>query len=147
MAADAQVVAITGRNEKLQARLEQQARHASRTVIVQGFTERVHEWMRAADLVVTKPGGLTVAEALACGLPLVIVNPIPGQETRNSDFLLENGAGIKVNNVRLLGHRVSMLLREPARMAALRAAAARLARPYAAREIVTDALQLIGAGG
>jgi len=147
MAADAQVVAITGRNEKLKARLQQQARFASRTVIVQGFTERVHEWMRAAHLVVTKPGGLTVAESLACGLPLVIVNPIPGQETRNSDFLLENGAGIKVNNIRLLGHRVSMLLREPERLAVLRSKAERLARPRAAREIVSDALQLIGVGG
>ena len=99
--------------------------------------------MRAADIVVTKPGGLTVSEALACGLPMVIMNPIPGQETRNSDYLLEHGAAIKVNNVRLLGHRVGQLLSDPPRLQALRAAAQAIARPYAAREIVADALTLL----
>jgi processive 1,2-diacylglycerol beta-glucosyltransferase len=143
MPAEAQVVVIVGRNPRLQWRLEALAQAATRPVRVLGFTENVHEWMRAADLVVTKPGGLTVAEALACGLPLVIVNPIPGQETRNSDYLLEHGAAIKVNNPRLLGHRVSTLLADAGQLAALREAARVLGRPQAARDIAADALRFL----
>jgi processive 1,2-diacylglycerol beta-glucosyltransferase len=103
----------------------------------------MHEWMQAADVVVTKPGGLTVAEALACGLPLVIVNPIPGQETRNSDYLLEHSAALKVNNVRMLGYRVGTLLADPDRLRQLRTAARTIARPQAARDIAADALRLV----
>jgi len=143
MPADAQIVVVAGRNERLRRRLEEQAAAAPRRVYVIGFTEQMHEYMRAADLVITKPGGLTSSEALVSGLPLVIVNPIPGQETRNSDYLLEHGAAIKVNNPRLLGHRVSEILSQPARLEALRDAALRLAKPGAAATIARDALELL----
>lgn len=142
MPAAAQIVVIVGRNEPLRRRLEANARGTERTVKVIGFTDRVHDWMRAADVAVTKPGGLTVAEALACGLPLVIVNPIPGQETRNSDYVLEHGAGIKVNSTRLLGRRVSELLADAARLTGLRTAARATGRPRAAADIAADALKL-----
>ncbi len=138
-----QVVVITGRNELLRRRLERITRGGDCEMRVLGFIERMHEWMAAADLVVTKPGGLTAAEALACGTPLVIVNPIPGQETRNSDFLLERGAAIKVNNPRLLGFRVLRLLSDGERLAQLRGAARRLAAPNAAELIAEDALRLL----
>lgn len=143
MEADAQIVVVAGRNERLRRRLERQAGHAARPVRVVGYTDTMHEWMRAADLVVTKPGGLTVAEALASELPLVIMNPIPGQETRNSDYLLEQGAAIKVNNIRLLGHRIDELLADTGRLQKLRVAARSIARPQAAEEIVSDALRLL----
>jgi processive 1,2-diacylglycerol beta-glucosyltransferase len=110
---------------------------------VVGFTDAMHEWMWATELAVSKPGGLTAAESLACGLPLVIVNPIPGQETRNSDYLLEHGAAIKVNNPRLLGHRVSTLLADPHRLETLRAQARAIAHRNAAADIVADALRLL----
>ncbi len=147
MPADAQVAVVVGRNERLRARLERQVAGAARAVRIIGFTDAMHEWMHAADLVVTKPGGLTVAEALASGLPLIVVNPIPGQETRNADFLLEHGAAIKVNNLRLLGRRVAALLNDPPRMDALRTAARAIARPHAARDIAADALSILGCGG
>ncbi len=143
MPAAAQIAVIAGRNERLKRGLEDQTRDARRPVRVVGFTDRVHEWMRAADLVVTKPGGLTIAESLACGLPLVIVSPIPGQETRNSDYLLEHGAAIKVNHPRLLGHRVGELLADSERLRALREGARAMARPNAAHDIAVDALALL----
>jgi processive 1,2-diacylglycerol beta-glucosyltransferase len=143
MPADAQIVAIAGRNERLRRRLEARVRGSPRPVRVLGFTEQIHEWMSAADVLVTKPGGLTSSEALACGLPLVIVNPIPGQETRNSDYLLEHGAAIRVNHPRLLGHRVNELLSDPERLRTLRAAARRLARPDAAARIARGALEVL----
>lgn len=143
LAQPVQVVAITGRNETLRRRLQDRASRRPDRVRVVGYTDAMNEWMRAADLVVTKPGGLTTSEALVCGLPIVIVNPIPGQETRNSDCLLEHGAAIKVNNPRLLRYRLARLLGDPLRLKSLREAAAAMARPAAARQIVADALTLL----
>ena len=106
-----------------------------------GFTTEIDELMAVADLVVSKPGGLTTSETLARGAAMVIVNPIPGQESRNSDFLLENGAAIKVNNVATLAYKVTSLLREPERLNWLKENARRLARPRAAFEVVERALK------
>ncbi len=146
MPAAAQLVVVAGRNEALRLRLERQAATLERrTIRIVGFTDEMALWMRAADIVVTKPGGLTTAEALVCGLPLVIVNPIPGQESRNSDFLLEKGAAIKVNNLRLLGYRVNRLIEDEQRLGSLRAAAARLGRPHATEQIVADAITVLNA--
>jgi processive 1,2-diacylglycerol beta-glucosyltransferase len=94
------------------------------------------EYMAAADLLIGKPGGLTTSEALARGLPLVVVHPIPGQETRNADHLLEAGAALRANNLPALAWKVDQLLDDPGRLAALRAHARRLARPDAARTVV-----------
>ena len=91
--------------------------------------------MAASDLLVGKPGGLTTSEALARGLALVIVNPIPGQEERNSDHLLEEGAAIRCNNPPALAYKIDRLLDDPARFAAMRANALRLARPRAAFDV------------
>jgi processive 1,2-diacylglycerol beta-glucosyltransferase len=143
MRAEVQIAVVTGRNKPLQLRLERVAQKSRCRVVVTGFTTRMHDWMHAADVLVTKPGGLTASEALVCGLPMVIVNPIPGQEARNSDYLLEHGAALKVNNVRMLGHRVGQLLAEPGRLEALRRAAQAIARPGAAKRIASDALALL----
>ena len=135
----AQVVAICGRNEKLKARLDAQASRlppdARVTLHPVGFTEAMDEYMAASDLLLGKAGGLTTSEALARGLVLVIVNPIPGQEERNSDHLLEEGAAIRCNNPGALAYKVDRLLDDPARFAAMRANALRLARPRAAFDI------------
>lgn len=141
--ASVQILAVTGRNESLRRRLAAVAAQSRRRVWTIGYTRRVHEWMSAADLLVTKPGGLTASEALCCGLPMVIVSPIPGQETRNSDYLLESGAAIKVNSVRMLGYRVQRLLDEPRRLALLRQSALRLVSPGAAARIADDLLTLV----
>lgn len=138
-----QVVVVTGHNARLQRRFARLAQRHDRVIRVLGYTDKMHELMRAADVVVTKPGGLTVSESLVCGLPLVVVNPIPGQEARNSDFLLERGAGIKVNNPRLLGYRILRLLEDPGRLAELRRAARALGQPAAAQAIADDALRML----
>jgi processive 1,2-diacylglycerol beta-glucosyltransferase len=136
----AQVVAICGRNEKLKARLDVEAAalpvDARLTLHPVGFTEAMDEYMAASDLLLGKAGGLTTSEALARGLALVIVNPIPGQEERNSDHLLEEGAAIRCNNPGALAYKVDRLLDDPARFAAMRANALRLARPRAAFDVV-----------
>jgi processive 1,2-diacylglycerol beta-glucosyltransferase len=138
-----QVVSIAGRNEPLKKQLERIKPPSQHKVKVMGFTKEIDELMQAADLVVTKPGGLTTSEVLARGAVMVIVNPIPGQESRNSDFLLESGAAIKVNNLATLPHKLDTLLRDKPRLASLRANVQRIARPRAAFDIVEQALAFI----
>src|SRR5213083_121856 len=94
----------------------------------------MHELMAAAELIVTKPGGLTTSEALAMGKPLFILNPIPGQEAANSDFLLERGAAAKANRVEDLPYRVGQLLGSR-KLADMAKAAKALGRLNAAQEI------------
>jgi len=138
-----QVVVVCGRNEEL--RREIVGRRHKRPTRVLGFTTNMHEWMTAADLIITKPGGLTSSEALALGRPLLILDPIPGQETANSDFLLEHGAAAKVNSVEDLPFRVEQLLGSQ-KLAAMAKAAKALGRPRAAEAICQEVVQRLGGG-
>ena len=144
-----QIVAIAGRSEKLKSKLEQLSRGAGllpsglpRLVSV-GFTKDMDQYMGAADLLVGKAGGLTTSEALARELPMALVEPIPGQEERNADHLLEAGAAIRCNNLPAAAWKIGMLLDQPERLDKMRHAARELARPGAARAIVEDALGLL----
>jgi processive 1,2-diacylglycerol beta-glucosyltransferase len=134
----AQLVVIAGRNEELRERLEKVARRAPLSPRVLGFTTEMHEWMALANLLVTKPGGLTTTEALALGVPMVLANAIPGQETRNAAMLYEAGAAISGENPLTVAYRVARLLESPDRLAAMRAAALRLGRPDAAARIAGE---------
>jgi processive 1,2-diacylglycerol beta-glucosyltransferase len=137
-----QLVTITGRNEKLKTQLGKIKAPERHKVKVMGFTKEIDELMQAADLVVTKPGGLTTSEVLARGAVMVIVNPIPGQESRNSDYLLENGAAIKANNIATLGYKINAVLEDSARLDMIRANVRRIARPRAAFDVVEKAMEL-----
>lgn len=143
----AQVVAICGRNAELKERLDDLAAQRApggNLLHVVGYTTAMDEYMAASDVLVGKPGGLTTSEALAKGLLLVIVNPIPGQEERNSDHLLEQGAAIRCNNLPVLAYKLDRLLDDPERVARMRASVRRLARPHAARDVVRASLALLG---
>jgi processive 1,2-diacylglycerol beta-glucosyltransferase len=138
----AQVVALCGKNEELKKKIERLPQSGSVLIKPVGYTKEMDEYMSAADIVLGKPGGLTTCEALAKGLAFVIVNPIPGQEERNSDHLLEEGVAIRCNNLPVLGYKIDHLLDDPQRFAAMQANSLRLARPRAAREIVEKLLNL-----
>jgi len=138
-----EVVAVSGRNEKLKAQLEAvdvPTRHRAK---VMGFTDKIDELMEAADVVVTKPGGLTSSEVLARGAAMAIVNPIPGQESRNSDYLLEHGAAIKINNAATLPHKLGELLGDSKRLETLKRNARRIAKPQAAFDVARLALSYL----
>jgi processive 1,2-diacylglycerol beta-glucosyltransferase len=136
----AQIVAICGRNEDLKMRLNRLSARIQpdAKVIVKpfGYTQEMDELMAASDLVLGKPGGLTTSEALAKGLVFVIVNPIPGQEERNSDHLLEGAAAIRCNNLPTLAYKLDRLLADTKRFARMQQNVRGMARPHAAREIV-----------
>jgi processive 1,2-diacylglycerol beta-glucosyltransferase len=142
----AQLVAICGRNEELRKRLLKTASRvkADEHVLVKpiGYTREMDEFMSAADLVLGKPGGLTTSEGLAKGLAFVIVDPIPGQEERNSDHLLEAGVAIRSNNLPTLSYKLDRVLTEPQRLARMQANSKRLGRPNAAREMVKRVAEL-----
>jgi processive 1,2-diacylglycerol beta-glucosyltransferase len=138
-----EIVVIAGRNEAVKSQLQAlppSQRHRSHIL---GFTDKIDELMAVANLVVSKPGGLTTSETLARGATMVIVNPIPGQESRNSDYLLENGAAIKVNNLATLAYKVETLLNDSARLAYLSKNVARLARPRAAYDVAERSLAFL----
>jgi processive 1,2-diacylglycerol beta-glucosyltransferase len=138
-----EILAVAGRNGAVKTQLEAIEVPARHRVKLFGFTNQIDELMAAADLVVSKPGGLTTSETLARGAAMVIVNPIPGQESRNSDYLLENGAAIKVNSLATLPHKITALVRNRERLAQLQANARRLGRPRAAFAVVERSLALL----
>lgn len=148
---EAQIIAICGRNPELKAELDRlsarQAHHPRVNLKVVGYTTAMHEYMAASDLIVGKPGGLTTSEALASGLVFVVVNPIPGQEERNSDHLLENGVAIKCNNLPTLTYKIDRLLDDPAQLAAMKARARSMARPRAAFDVVATLQAMAEAPG
>ncbi len=135
-----QIVVICGRNTRLEDRLKNlpPLRHPMKIV---GFTSEMDSWMAAADLLVGKPGGLTSSEALARGLVLVIVNPIPGQEERNSDHFLEEGVGIRCNNLPALAYKIDTLLADGERLLRMQQAVRRMSRPDAAMKVVSTVLK------
>lgn len=139
-----QVAVVTGRNEGLAHQLRSFSAVEAPGARIFGFVEEVAALMGASDLLLSKPGGLTVAEALASGLPLVIRRPIPGQEEGNARFLLAEGAAIQPGSVDLAG-QVEELLRRTDRRGQLAAMARRLGRPAAAAAVVERLLAWLGA--
>jgi processive 1,2-diacylglycerol beta-glucosyltransferase len=136
-----QTLVVAGRNEELRRKLAVQDRKHPTHVL--GFVTNMHELMSVADLIVSKPGGLTSSEALALGRPLFILNPIPGQEAANSDFLLERGAAGKVNRVEDLPYRLGQLLGSK-KLGEMAVAAKGLGRPQAAPDICREVLRRFG---
>ncbi len=133
---------VCGKNEALKKTLSKFHVPAPHKATVIGFTKEMDELMAAADIVVSKPGGLTTSEILARGAAMAIVNPIPGQESRNSDYLLENGAAIKINSASVLPHKLNLLLADQKKLASLRANAKSLGHPRAAFDVARAVLNL-----
>ena len=144
-----QIVAIAGKSEKLKARLEHLSKAAGKLadggnrLVAVGFTKEMDQYMAAADALIGKSGGLTTSEALARSLPMILIEPIPGQEERNADHLLEAGAAIRCNNLPAAAWKIASLMDNREKLESMRAAAKAMARPGAARTIVEDALGLL----
>jgi len=133
---DQQLVALAGRNADLLKKLRVLAKRHPGRLFPLGFTTTVERVMTAVDLVITKPGGLSVSECLAKGKPMLLVSPIPGQEERNADYLLESGAAVKAVDPATLEFKFGRLLGDSQRLRAMGEAAHRIGRPHAAREVI-----------
>jgi len=138
---DFQTIIVCGRNEQLQDDIKDLVSEEADRFKVLGYTTEMPALMGAATLLLSKPGGLTTAEALARGLPMVILDPIGGQEERNSDVLLEAGAAIKCTEVTVLNHKIKRLLDDPARIITMSENARKLGRPRAAADIAAIVME------
>ncbi len=125
---------VCGRNDALRRKVEAMVAPAGDRYRVLGYTADMPVLLRRADLFIGKPGGLSASECMAAGLPMVLVNPIPGQEVRNGDYLMEQGAAVRCNSVATIGWKIDEVLREPGRLQRMQAAASRTGRPDAARD-------------
>ena len=140
LAGDFQVLALAGRNERLLANYRRLAAGNERRLFPLAFTTTMERIMACADLAVTKPGGLTVSECLAIGLPMVLISPIPGQEERNADYLLEQGVALKAHDAVALEYKIKHLLSHGEKLARMRENMRGLGRPDAARAVLDHVL-------
>jgi processive 1,2-diacylglycerol beta-glucosyltransferase len=137
---DAQIIVVCGKNAELKRDVELFVAPQASTFRVLGYTTDMASLMKASTLFIGKPGGLTASEAMAVGLPMAIISPIPGQEERNSDHLLEKGAAIKFNDTTVIAYKIDRLLDDPERLQRMRECAKRLGRPSAAQTIADTLL-------
>lgn len=137
-----QLLVVCGRNEALQNELSQIATSLPMPYKIYGFVNNVHELMRASDLVITKPGGLSSSESLASNCPMMIINPIPGQEQRNSDYLLENGAATILHQINDGAYYVEKLLRDQDRLAHMIQQTRKIGKKDAAFDIMRKVVEL-----
>ncbi|WP_018702556.1 MULTISPECIES: MGDG synthase family glycosyltransferase [Sporomusaceae] len=138
-----QFVVLAGKNKELQEKLQEETKNLRHAVRVLGYTDRIPELMRAAAMLVTKPGALTVCEALVSETPLLLYEPIPGQEWENAVFLTQRGVALWAKNRQELKDGVTTLLTRPDQVEKLRKEAEALRRPAAAGAVATAALALL----
>ncbi len=137
-----QLIVLTGTNQSLLRWLNRQSfRHR---VVPLGYVNQVSQLMDISTLLISKPGGLTISEALVKHLPVVIVNPIPGQEAYNARYLLSQGAAVEAGAPEMVRQTVRDLLDNPDRLTALRQHLVQLAHPHAAEDIADLLFQLAG---
>jgi processive 1,2-diacylglycerol beta-glucosyltransferase len=130
-----QILVVTGKNEKLRLRVEQMAETSHHTILVWGYSARVREFMAVSDFIITKPGALTISEALSAELPMLLHDPIPGPETENAVYIARKGAAIWANSEAKLAKAISRLLSSEEELVAMRDSAHEMKKPYAARDI------------
>lgn len=111
-----QLIAVTGKNEKQKKRFERIADKANKPIAVLGYTNKVPELMNASDFVITKPGGLTSTECLAMAKPMIIINPIPGQEEQNSIYFTNNGTALRTYKGEPLEHVLDIAINNKLRV-------------------------------
>lgn len=131
-----QLIVLAGRNEALRRSLQELASDHAGRLHPFGFTDKVHLAMACADLAITKPGGLSTSECLAMGLPMLLVNPIPGQEERNAAYLMQEGVAVRADDPVTLQYRLQRLLANPQQLTIMRERALVLARPHAAEAVL-----------
>ncbi|MBE7021981.1 MAG: glycosyltransferase [Ruminococcaceae bacterium] len=130
MEEDFQLVTVCGTNKRLKARIDRMTKH--KTIINYGYSNEVATLMDAADCIITKPGGLSTSEALAKELPIIMMDPIPGQEDRNKEFMLNNGIALSVSDTFPVTEAVYQLMHYDFKVESLRRNMKNFSKPNAA---------------
>lgn len=131
--ADFQIINVCGNNKRVKDSIDKKI--FRKKVLNLGYVDYVDELMDAADLIITKPGGLTTSEAMAKHLPMVIVNPIPGQEERNTEFLVNNGCAMAVSPTYPLEEIIYILMNNPTRLELMSESISAFAHPDSTKRI------------
>ena len=139
-----QMICVCGRNGEMKEKIDTFAEKSAHKVLSFGFVSNVDEIMDASDCIISKPGGLTTSEALAKRLPMIIVNPIPGQESRNTEFLLNNGAALASSATLPVEELLYSLLTNPDRMRLIKDSIEVLRRPNSAANVCEFVMRIAG---
>lgn len=137
-----QEIIVTGTNKKLYRSLKRKIGRYKKKILLFGYANNVNELMDVSDLIITKPGGITTAEALAKKIPMVIVKPIPGQEASNTAYLSGHLAAIKIDKPKDVCAAIEDLLRNPDKLSRMREAITRISKPSASQDIARLLLDL-----
>lgn len=132
---DCQIVVVCGHNDGLKRQIEQTTQFIPH-IHTFGFVDNIHQLMGVADLMITKAGGLSCSEALALGLPLFIIDPIPGQEEKNTQFLVEQGAAVEIKDNEHLQKQIEQWFRNPQQRAKMASASQNIGQPDAAEKVL-----------
>ena len=137
-----QLAVICGTNKRLEKILRKRMPRYKKKLVVFGHVANVDELMEISNIVITKPGGLTTAEALSKDLPMIIVHPIPGQEAKNTEFLLQQGVAVRAEDNEDIATLVKELLLNATKLNEMRIRASELKKPNAAMDIARLVLSM-----
>ena len=137
---DFQMLVVCGNNEKLRKEMDNFKNQDPRLKRVFGFVDFMDELMMVSDVLITKPGGITVSEALAVNLPMILVEPIPGQEEANADYLIERGAAVKARSLPSLVYKLENLIKNQDTLFEISQNTKIISKPFASRQIIEKIL-------
>ncbi len=132
---DIQEIVVTGTNEKLYKALKRRIKRYKKRIMLFGYAQHINELMHAADIVVSKPGGVTTSEVLAKGKPMIIIKPLPGQEANNTKYLIEKGAAIKLDDPKKINLIIDELINNPHKLNRLSEVARSISKPNSSLDI------------
>lgn len=136
-----QTVVVCGHNEELARKIQSLKDEYKLNMKVLGFIDDVYEYMDISDILISKPGGITVSESLAKEIPLVVISPILGQETRNSAFLVKNNAAVTVKRLDDLKAALEGLITDPVKLDQMKESIKKIKKPYAAYDVAKFAYE------
>lgn len=138
-----QIIVVCGRNNKLRNILLRKSRKLKKKMVVLGYADNIDEIMAVSSLIISKPGGITISEAMSKGLPIIIVRPIPGHESMNTDYLVRNKVAIKAERLQDLEIFITELLQNPSSLKNMQLKAKEFSRPDSALDVARMVLQRI----
>ncbi|HBC95189.1 MAG TPA: UDP-N-acetylglucosamine--LPS N-acetylglucosamine transferase [Clostridium sp.] len=133
--ADIQIIIITGKNKKLYSELFKIKENSLKNTIIIGFTQHVNKYMQASNLLLTKPGGLTITEALISKIPIGLLSPIPGQEEKNAEFLLKHNLAVDLTDIEKFKKNIEDLLNSKDILNTMSENCYKFSKPYASSDI------------
>lgn len=143
---DFQLIAVTGKNEKQKKRFERIANKSNKKAVVLGYTNKVPELMSISDFVITKPGGLTSTECLAMCKPMIIINPIPGQEEQNSIYFTNNGTALRTYKNEPIEHVLDIAVNNKTRVNQMIEMCKIIGKPNSSEDIAKETIKLYSEG-